>query len=134
MNEPTWVLREVILAYHDFLLAQHGGASGLRNETMFDSAISRPVNLRAYGRPNYFELAAAYAFGLVKNHPFVDGNKRIGYAVAILFLEVNGHCFHASEPDAVRRTLALAAGEMTELAFAVWLQANTTPPTTSPQM
>lgn len=128
MNEPTWVLREVILAYHDFLLAQHGGASGLRDETMFDSAISRPVNLWSYGRPNYFELAAAYAFGLVKNHPFVDGNKRIGYAVAVLFLEVNGHRFHAPEPDAVLRTLALAAGEMTEPAFAAWLQANTTPP------
>ena len=129
MSEPVWVLREVVLAYHDFLLSQHGGASGIRDESMLDSALNRPRNLAAYDQPNLFELAAAYGFGLVKNHPFVDGNKRIGYAVAVLFLEINGLRFTATETDAVIRTLALAAGDMTETAFATWLQANTTSPT-----
>jgi death-on-curing protein len=124
MKEPVWVRRDVVLAFQEYLLAQHGGASGLRDEGMLDSALGRPANLFAYGRPTLFDLAASYAYGLVKNHPFVDGNKRIGFATAALFLELNDRRFHATEVDVVLRTLALAAGEMSEAAYADWLKAN----------
>lgn len=124
MTDPIWVRRDVILSFHELLLAQHGGLPGLRDEGMFDSAIGRPENLLNYGNPSVFDLAASYAFGLVKNHPFLDGNKRIGFATAVLFLELNLIHFHAAEADAVLRTLALAAGEMSEAEFAAWLQAN----------
>jgi death-on-curing protein len=106
------------------LLAEHGGAAGIRDEGMLDSALGRPANLFAYGKPTVFELAASYAFGLVKNHPCIDGNKRIGFATGILFLELNGYSFIASEVDAILKTLALAASEMTEAAYASWIQAN----------
>jgi death-on-curing protein len=91
---------------------------------MLDSALGRPENLFAYGKPTVFELAAAYAFGLAKNHPFIDGNKRIGFATGILFLELNGYSFTATEVDAVLKTLALAASKMTEAAYASWIKAN----------
>lgn len=126
MKEPVWVLRETVLALQEELLAQFGGSAGIRDEHMLDSALARPQHLLAYGKPNLFDLAASYGFGLVKNHPFVDGNKRIGFTVAVLFLELNGCRFHAAEADAVVRTLALAASEMTEAAYAEWLKANST--------
>ena len=90
-----------------------------------ESALARPKNKQAYKTPSVFELAAAYAFGLVKNHPFIDGNKRTGFAVAIVFLELNGYHFEATEADATVRTLALAAGAMTEPAYAEWIKAHT---------
>jgi death-on-curing protein len=124
MKEPVWVRRDVVLAFHDRLLVEHGGSPGIRDEGLLASALGRPENLIAYGTPTLFDLAASYAFGLVKNHPFVDGNKRIGFATAILFLELNGSIFRAEEVDAVLRTLALAAGEMAEAEYAGWLQAN----------
>jgi death on curing protein len=124
MKEPVWVRRDVILAYHDMLLARHDGASGIRDEGLLDSALGRPRNLYHYEKPTHFELAASYAFGLIKNHPFVDGNKRIGFATAVLFLEINGLRFMADEVDAVLNTLGLAAGEMKEAAFATWLKSN----------
>lgn len=124
MKKPVWVSREVVLAFHDRLLAEHGGSAGIRDEGLLDSALGRPRNLLAYGKPSLFDLAASYGFGLVKNHPFVDGNKRIGFATAGLFLELNGYRFAASEVDVVLRTLALAAGEMSEAAYAEWLKAN----------
>jgi death on curing protein len=124
MKEPVWVRRDVVLAFHDRLLAEHGGAAGIRDEGLLDSALGKPQNLFAYGKPNLFELAASYGFGLVKNHPFIDGNKRIGFATASLFLELNGYEFNATEVDVVLRTLALAAGEMSEAAYAEWLKAN----------
>ena len=117
--------RDVVLCYHDMLLARHGGKTGMRDEGMLDSALSRPVNLFNYQNPSLYELAASYGFGLIKNHPFVDGNKRIGFATAVLFLELNGNNFVASEVDAVLKTLAVAAGEMDETALANWLEANT---------
>jgi death-on-curing protein len=91
---------------------------------MLESALSRPVNQFAYGSPTLTELAAAYAYGLVRNHPFVDGNKRIGFATAVLFLELNGYKFTASEVDATIQTLALAAHDLDEVGYAVWLAAN----------
>lgn len=126
MKRPTWVLPEVVLAFHERLLAEHGGSFGIRDAGLLDSALARPQNLLAYGSPTLCELAAAYAFGLMKNHPFIDGNKRIGFATAVLFLELNGFHFRATEVDVVLRTLALAAGEMTEASYAEWLNANVT--------
>jgi death-on-curing protein len=124
MKPPVWVLRETVLALHEQLLAEFGGSGGIRNEGLLDSALARPENLFHYGKPTIFDLASSYGFGLVKNHPFVDGNKRIGFAVTVLFLEVNGYRFQASEADATVRTLALAAGEATEAEYATWLKAN----------
>jgi death-on-curing protein len=91
---------------------------------MLDSALGKPLNQFAYGNPNLFDLAASYAYGIIKNHPFIDGNKRTGFLVATLMIELNGYRFAADEADAVIRTLALAAGAMTEQAYAAWLQQN----------
>jgi len=124
MKQPVWVRRDVVLAFHDRLLAEHGGATGIRDEGLLDSALGRAQNLFAYRKATLFELAASYAFGLVKNHPFIDGNKRIGFATAALFLQLNDLRFGADEVDAVLRTLALAAGELTEADYAAWLKAN----------
>ena len=124
MKEPVWVLREVVFLAHEQSLARFGGSSGLRDEGLLDSALGKPLNLFAYGRPTIFDLAASYAFGLVKNHPFLDGNKRAGFIVALTFLQINGWHLQASEVDATIRTLALAADEMTKAAYADWLKAN----------
>lgn len=124
MREPVWVLREAVHALHGRLLSEFGGAAGIRDEGMLESALSRPLNRFAYGSPSLFELAAAYGFGLVRNHPFVDGNKRIGFATAALFLQLNGLRFAASEADATVQTLALAAHELGEAGFAAWLEAS----------
>ncbi len=132
MNEPEWVLKETVLGLHEQSLSQHGGSTGVRDEGLLDSALGRPQNLFAYGNPTIHDLAACYAHGLVKNHPFIDGNKRTGFVVAVLMLELNGYHFHAEEADAAVRTLALAAGEMTESAYAAWLETQSDPPPTAP--
>jgi death on curing protein len=124
MKEPTWVLREVVLLAHEQSLAQFGGAAGLRDEGMLDSALGKPLSLFAYGKPTLFDLAASHAAGIVRNLPFIDGNKRTGFLVAVVFLELNGLRFGASEVEAALKTLALAAGELSEASFATWLQAN----------
>ncbi len=124
MKEPQWVLREAALALQERLQAEFGGLSGLRDEGLFDSALARPRQLFAYGKPRLFDLAAAYAFGLVRNHPFLDGNKRIGFTTAVVFLELNGYRFAASEVDATIQTLALAARELDEADYAAGLKAN----------
>lgn len=127
MRPPVWVAREAVLAVHEQLLAEFGGDSGVRDRGLLDSALSRPENKFAYEKPTLFELAAAYAFGIVKNHPFADGNKRTGFTAAIMFLERNSMRFNAGEADAVIRTLALAAGDMTETGYARWLAENSPP-------
>lgn len=124
MKEPEWILKETVLALHEQSLSEHGGSSGIRDEGLLDSALGKPQNQFAYGTPNLFDLAASYAFGLVKNHPFIDGNKRTGFVTAILLLQLNGWRFTADEADAAIRTLALAAGDMTESAYAAWLETN----------
>jgi len=124
MKLPVWVLRETVLTLHEQSLAAFGGAAGIRDEGLLDSALAKPENLFAYGKPTIFDLAASYGFGLIKNHPFIDGNKRVGFIVAVVFLELNGHHFQATEAEAAVRTLALAAGEMSEADFAAWLKAN----------
>jgi death-on-curing protein len=124
VKRPVWIYRETVLTLHEQLLAIFGGSSGIRDAGLLDSALARPENLVAYGTPDVFDLAASYGFGLVMNHPFVDGNKRTGFAVAVLFLELNGCRFEAGEADATVRTLALAAGDMQEAEYAAWLKAN----------
>jgi death-on-curing protein len=124
MKEPYWLTREACLALHEMMLSQYGGSEGLRDENMLESALAKPRQLFAYGKPTMSDLAASYIFGLVKNHPFIDGNKRTGFMLGAGFLERNGYEFHASEAEAVVRTLALAAGEMSESEFAAWLKAN----------
>jgi death-on-curing protein len=108
------------------MLSLYGGAAGLRDEHLMESALARPQQLLHYGTPKLTELAAAYTAGIVQNHPFIDGNKRTGFMLGAGFLERNRCQFHAGEADAVIRTLALAAGEMTEEEYAAWLQANST--------
>ena len=125
MKAPSWVRRDVVLAFHERLLAEHGGGTGIRDEGLLDSALARPENQFTYGEPTLCELAASNAFGLAKNHPFVDGNKRIAFATAALFLALNGRRLVASEVEVVLRTLALAAGEIGEAEYAAWLKANT---------
>jgi death-on-curing protein len=124
VKEPRWIDREICLAVHDMLLSQYGGCAGLRDSGLLDSALARPLQLHAYGSPSLTELAASYAAGVIKNHPFLDGNKRTGFMLGAGFLELNGMEFVASEADAVIKTLALAAGELTEAAYAEWLSQN----------
>jgi len=125
MKTPRWILPKTVELAHEALLAAHGGSAGIRDSGMRDSALSRPQNLLFDGSPTIFELAAAYAFGIVKNHPFVDGNKRTGFTLAMTFLEINGYNFYATEADAAIQTLAPAAGAIDEAQYAAWLKANT---------
>ncbi len=122
MKEPEWVLRETVLALQERLLTEFGGPGGLRDAGLLSATLARPQQLFAYGRSGHCKLAAAYAFGLVRNHPFLDGNKRIAFAVAALFLELNGWRFTAPEPEAALKTLALAARELDEAGYAAWLR------------
>ncbi len=127
MREPEWLSRELILAIHDEQLAEHGGGAGVRDEGLLESAPARPHNrLASDGAADLATLAAAYAFGIAKSHPFIDGNKRTAYVAAEVFLDLNGVTLTASEEDCVLTTLRLAAGEIDEEAFARWLRANTT--------
>jgi death-on-curing protein len=124
MNEPIWLLRHAVLAIHDALLAEFGGAPGIRDESLLESALARPLNLWPHEKPNLFRLAAAYTHGIVKNHPFVDGNKRTGYVIGGIFLERNGHKLNASEEEATAAIMSLAGNQITEEGFARWLRAN----------
>lgn len=123
----TWINRQALLLLHGESLVLHGGAQGVRDEGLRDSALGRPENLAAYGQPDVFDCAAAYAFGLSKNHPFVDGNKRAGFLGAGMFLRLNGHRLTASQHDATLTMLALAAGDLGEADFAAWLRTHTAP-------
>lgn len=124
MKQPYWLTRDECLALHDMMLSFYGGITGVRDEHLLESALARPQQLFHYGRPMLAEMAAAYAAGIVKNHPFLDGNKRTGFMLGAGFLERNGLEFQATEADAVLQTLALAAGAMTEAAYAEWLHQN----------
>src|SRR5471032_1210243 len=124
MKEPHWLTREEALGLHELMLSDYGGLEGIRDDNMLESALAKPRHKFDYGNPKMAELAASYAVGVVKNHPFLDGNKRTGFMLAAGFLERNGYTFMAAEADAAVRTLAIAAGEMTEAAYASWLQAN----------
>ena len=117
-----WVDKKLLLLLHDESLAEHGGASGLRDEGLFDSALARPLNLLAYGKPDFADLAAAYAVGLAKNHCFVDGNERVAFLAVGLFLHLNGRRLTAPQTDATLTMQGLAGGEVSEAAFAAWLR------------
>ena len=123
----TWINRRALLLLHGESLVLHGGAQGIRDEGLLDSALARPQNLALYGQPDVFDCAAAYAFGLAKNHPFVDGNKRAGFLGAGMFLRLNGQRLTASQHDATLTMLALAAGDIGEAEFAAWLRTHTAP-------
>lgn len=122
--EPRWVAERSALALHDRQLAEHGGPEGVRDAGMLGSALARPVNQWAYGEDDLCALAAAYAFGIARNHPFADGNKRTAWVVARLFLRKNGLVLHHDERDAIRTVLALAAGELSEEELADWFRAH----------
>lgn len=130
MREPEWLAKATILAIHDEQLAEHGGGpdlcdSGVRDDGLLESALARPQNRLAYdATADLATLAAAYAFGLARNHPFIDGNKRTAFVAAELFLDLNGMILAASDQDCVLTMLRLAAGEIEEETFADWLRAN----------
>ena len=125
MKKPVWIHERDALVLHDLLLALEGGAPGLRDRGLLESALARPKQLLAYGdKPDIVQMAAAYTVGVVRDHPFVDGNKRTGFAVGVVFLEINGFRFVASEADAAQAVLSLAAGTLNEAGFTAWIRAN----------
>ena len=125
MKAPVWIDERDALALHDSLLALHGGAVGLRDNGLLKSALARPRQHFAYAEsPDIVDMAAAYTGGIVRNHPFVDGNKRTGFVVGILFLELNGYRFSASEEDAAQAVLELASGNLDEAGYIAFLRAH----------
>ena len=119
-----WIGEAVALAAHEALLAEFGGLPGIRDRNALGSALARPRNLAGYGSPDAAALAASYAFGLIRNHPFADGNKRVGYALALVFLLDNGCVFTGTDLESVQTILALAAGDLTEDDVAAWFRAR----------
>lgn len=117
-----WIDRRALLLLHDESLAEHGGASGIRDEALFDSALARPLNLATYGAPDVADLAAAYGLGIAKNHAFVDGYKRAAFLVVGLFLALNGYRLRATQADATITMLAAAADDCDEASFARWIR------------
>lgn len=123
MDEPVWLTRAQVEAIHLSLVREHGGSHGLRDEDLLESALARPRNLWHYGsEPDIFSLAGAYGFGVIRNHPFVDGNKRTGFACAGVFLLSNGWELRAEEPEAVLVIRDVAAGELGEAELVAWLR------------
>lgn len=122
-----WIDRRALELLHDESIAEHGGAPGIRDEGLLESALARPLNLVAYGTPDVAALAAAYGVGLAKNHPFVDGNKRAAFLAVGLFLAMNGRRLVATQADATLTMLAVAAGTLDEPAFAAWLREHSQP-------
>ena len=127
MSTWKWVNRQVLLLLHDESLAEHGGAPGLRDDGLLDSALGRPLNLALYGEPDLASLAASYGFGLATNHAFVDGNMRAAFLAVGLFLAVNAHRLQATQAEATLTVLAVAAGDMDEDAFAQWIRCHIQP-------
>jgi len=123
----VWIEESVVLALHEEHLAEHGGAVGIRDRGLLESALFRPQNLASYGDPDLAALAAAYGFGIVRNHPFVDGNKRTAFTATELFLALNGQELIADDPSCVVTMLGLAEGSLSEKEFEDWIRANTKP-------
>lgn len=117
-----WISKQALLLLHAESLAEHGGGQGMRDEGLLDSALARPLNLAAYGDPDFAALAASYGVGVAKNHPFVDGNKRAALLATGLFLYFNGYKLTASQADTTLTMLSVAAGDLPEDAFAAWLR------------
>ncbi len=127
MSEPRWLTVQQILAIHDRLISDHGGLAGVRNTGLLESALMRPRNTFAYGSSSLFDLAAAYAHGIAKNHPFHDGNKRAALMSAYTFLGRNGYQLNAIEENAVITVQMLASGELDQAGFAAWLKRESIP-------
>lgn len=121
MSEPIWITEQAVLAIQEDLLARFGGLAGIRDDGLLKSALHRPMQMFNYGEPSLFEMAAAYTFGIVRNHPFIDGNKRAAFMSAYVFLGANGFEIDATEEDVVIHTVALAAGDIDEAGYAKWL-------------
>ncbi len=119
-----WLARETVLAIHDEQLSEHGGAAGVRDPGLLESALARPLNAASYGDPDLAELAALYALGIVRNHPFIDGNKRTTYVALETFIRINGCPFPVSDAVAVVVMQDLAAGEMADAEFIDWVREN----------
>lgn len=122
-----WIDRAVLIAMHEMQLAEHGGGAGLRDATLLESALARPLNLASYGEPDASALAAAYGYGIARNHAFIDGNKRTALVATEMFLRLNGWQLLVTDADCVTTMLAVAAGDLTESEFAAWLRAHTAP-------
>ena len=126
-DEPAWFEEDVVIAIHDRQLAEHGGTSGMRDRGLLESALARPRQLWAHANPDLYDLTAAYAFGLSKNHPFLDGNKRIAAVICETLLDLYGRELRLPESEKYMQYIALAAGEHTEESFAIWLRENSGP-------
>lgn len=124
MKHWTWLQRDVVVAIHEAQLAEHGGGSGVRDAGLLESALSRPENLAAYGKPDLADLAAAYGYGISRNHAFIDGNKRTAFVAVELFLELNGFGLEADDAACVMIMLAVASGEIPEAEFAAWIRTH----------
>ena len=127
MSGWRWIDKRALLLLHDESLAEHGGAAGLRDEGLLESALARPQHRATYGNPDLAELAAAYGVGLGKNHPFIDGNKRVAFLAVGVFLALNGLRLVATQAEATLTMLGVASGELEEAAFAAWIRAHTAP-------
>ncbi len=123
MREPVWVLKETVEAIHTMLLSEHGGGSGTRDKSLLDSALARPKQKFSYDSDvSIFDLAAAYSFGIAKNHPFIDGNKRTAFTIGTLFLEINGFKLNATEVDATITFENLASDALKEDELSLWFE------------
>lgn len=120
----NWIDRRALLLLHDESIAEHGGAPGIRDQGLLESALARPLNVAAYGDPDLADLAASYGVGLAKNHAFVDGNKRAAFLAVGLFLALNGHRLVATQAEATLTMLDVAAGVVDEATFAIWLRGH----------
>ncbi|HXW60737.1 MAG TPA: type II toxin-antitoxin system death-on-curing family toxin [Myxococcota bacterium] len=122
MKEPIWLQKNAVIAFHEMLLVEHGGVSGMRDEGLLDSALGRPLNQYFYDKANLYELAAAYAFGIARNHPFVDGNKRTAFVSMKTFLMRNDRQLSPPKSEAIEIFFALAAGEVGEAELVRWIE------------
>ena len=127
MSGWRWIDKRALLLLHDESLAEHGGAAGLRDEGLLESALARPQHRATYGNPDLAELAAACGVGFGKNHPFIDGNKRVAFLAVGVFLALNGLRLVATQAEATLTMLGVASGEVEEAAFAAWIRAHTAP-------
>ncbi|MEL6442101.1 MAG: type II toxin-antitoxin system death-on-curing family toxin [Cyanobacteria bacterium J06621_8] len=126
MNQPVWIEESLVIAIHRRQLAEHGGMDGIRDRGLLESAIFRPKNQWAYGNPTIFDLAAAYGYGIAKNHPFIDGNKRTSYVVMRTFLKLNGYDLQASATEKYDTWIRLANSQLSEAELAQWIEDKST--------
>lgn len=124
VQEPQWLREDVVLAIHRRQIAEHGGMDGIRDKALLESALNKPRNLYMYESPapSITTIAASYAYGIIKNHPFIDGNKRTAFVICLVFLELNGYTLQATGRDKYETIIRLASGTIQEAEFAKWLE------------